>query len=269
MPKKEPDRLADFETYEFERDGKRRTVYRKGQGPGVLVMHEIPGITPEVADFARRLADEGFRVDLPVLFGEPGRPLSGGYLLGSLVRCCISAEFKALAKHESSPVADWLRALAKQMHGQIGGRGVGALGMCFTGGFALPLMMEPSVLAPVLSQPSLPFAVSSSRRCALGLSEVELENVKKRTSSEGLGVLGLRFSHDKAVPPERFETLRRELGDAFEGFEIDSSPGNPFGIKPGAHSVLTNDFVDEAGHPTREAYERVVSFFKQHLAPEV
>jgi len=267
MPKKEPDPLQDFESYEFEHDGKRRKVYRNGKGPGVLVMHEIPGITPEVADVARRLADEGFRVDLPVLFGEPGRPLSGGYLLGSLARCCISAEFKALAKHESSPIADWLRALAKQIHEQVGGGGVGALGMCFTGGFALPLMMEPAVLAPVLSQPSLPFAVTRSHGCALGLSDAELDNVKKRTASEGLSVLGLRFTHDKAVPRARFETLRRELGDAFEGVEIDSSPGNPFGIKRGAHSVLTNDFVDEEGHPTREAYERVVSFFKQHLPP--
>lgn len=264
MPKKEPDRLEDFDSYEFQHGGNRRRVYRKGEGPGVLIMHEIPGITPEVADFARRLADEGFRVDLPVLFGEPGRPVSGGYLAGSLARCCISAEFKALAKRESSPIADWLRALARRMHEEIGGKGVGALGMCFTGGFALPLMMEPAVLAPVLSQPSLPFPVSGSHKCALGMSDAELENVKRRTG-EGVCVLGLRFTHDRTSPPERFERLRQELGGAFEGIEIDSSRGNPFGIKQSAHCVLTLDFVDREGHPTLEAYRRVVSFFREHL----
>lgn len=265
MPKKERDRLDDFETYEFEHDGKRRTVYRKGEGPAVLVMHEIPGIHPAVADFGRRLADEGFRVDLPVLFGDPGRPLSPGYVLGTIARCCVSAEFRALAKHESSPVANWLRALAKQVHEETGGKGVGAVGMCFTGGFALPMTMEPSVLAPVLSQPSLPFPVSKAHRCALGMSESELDNLKRRTSEEGLCVLGMRFSHDGMSPPERFETLRRELGDAFEAIEIDSSPENAFGIKTRAHSVLTMDYVNDPGHPTREAYERMVAFFRESL----
>ncbi len=265
MPHQDYDRLDDFETYEFEHGGKRRTVYSKGRGPGVLVMHEIPGITPQVADFGRRLAAQGFRVDLPHMFGDPGRPLSGGYILSQVAQCCISSEFTALAKHRSSPIANWLRALAKQLHDQCGGPGVGALGMCFTGGFALPLMMEPAVLAPVLSQPSCPFPVSKAHKCALAMSQAELNNVKHRTEEEGVCVLGLRFTHDPAVPPERFETLRRELGAAFEGIEIDSSKGNPHGIKKGAHSVLTTDFVDRDGHPTRAAYERVVSFFKQHL----
>jgi dienelactone hydrolase len=266
MPRKEVDPLNDFDSYEFEHKGKRRTVFRIGEGPGVLVMHEIPGITPQVADFGRRLAAEGFRVDLPHLFGDPGRPLSGGYILGQLAQCCINSEFTALAKHRSSPIADWLRALAKQLHEECGGPGVGALGMCFTGGYALPLMMEPAVLAPVLSQPSCPFPVSAAHRCALAMSREELDNVKRRTV-EGACVLGLRFTNDKTAPPERFETLRRELGEAFTGIEIDSSRGNAHGIKAHAHSVLTTDFVDREGHPTREAYDQVVSFFRKALAP--
>lgn len=264
MTQTEPDGLADFGRFEFEHDSKRRTVLTLGSGPGVLVMHEIPGITPEVAGFARRLAGEGFAVYLPVMFGTPGRPFSGGYLLGQLARCCISSEFAALSKHRSSPIADWLRALCRHIHQERGGRGVGALGMCFTGGFALSLMLEPAVLAPVLSQPSLPFGVTAAHRCAVGLSPGELEAVKARTA-EGVCVLGLRFSHDRMSPPERFETLRRELGPAFEAIEIDSSKGNPFGIPASAHCVLTNDFVDAPGHPTRAAYDRVVAFFRGAL----
>lgn len=264
MTIKDHDALEDFDTFNFEHGGKRRTVFRKGSGPGILVMHEMPGITPEVAGFGRRLAAEGFAVYLPHMFGDPGRPFSGSYILGQFARCCISSEFATLAKHRSSPIADWLRALARRIHTDCGGKGVGALGMCFTGGFALPLMMEPSVLAPVLSQPSLPLGLTASRRCALGLDTAELENVKARTR-QGACVLGLRFTADKMSPAERFSTLRRELGDAFEAVEIDSSPGNAHDIPQSAHCVLTNDYVDAPGHPTREAYQRVVAFFKARL----
>lgn len=264
MNSKDPDSLEDFEQFEFEHGGKRRPVYRKGRGPGVLVMHEIPGITPEVAGFARRLANEGFTVFMPVMFGTPGKPVSTGYILGQIASCCVSSEFNALAKHRSSPIADWLRALGRKLHQECGGPGVGALGMCFTGGFALSLMMEPAFLAPVLSQPSLPFAIGAERRRAIGISPEELQNLKERTS-EGACVLGLRFSEDPAVPPERFDTLQRELGKGFDPIVIDSSPGNAFGISQKAHSVLTKDFVDQAGHPTREAYDRVIAFFNERL----
>jgi dienelactone hydrolase len=136
--------------------------------------------------------------------------------------------------------------------------------MCMTGGFALAMMVDDSVLAPVLSQPSLPFPVSKRHRRDLGISAADLEVVKKRAAG-GVGVLGLRFTGDIACPSERFERLRQELGDAFVGVEIDSSPGNPHGIRKRAHSVLTEDFVDEPGHPTRDALDRVLDLFRTRL----
>ena len=109
--------------------------------------------------------------------------------------------------------------------------------------------------------------MSKAHREALHLSATDLEVVKKR-ARQGCGVLGLRFSADPMCPPERFATLRRELGDeGFEAIEIDSSPGNPHGIARTAHSVVTKDLVDEAGHPTREALERVLSVFRERLLP--
>ncbi len=244
--------------------GTTRTVYRRGEGPAVLVMHEIPGITPQVAGFARAVADAGFRVELPQLFGTPGKAISGGYVAGQMLRACISREFHVLASHRSSPITDWLRDLARDLHQEAGGRGVGAIGMCLTGNFALALMMEPCLMAPVLSQPSLPFPFGGERRRSLHLSPEELANVRKR-AGEGVGVLGLRFTGDPLCPPERFETLRRELGDGFESIEIDSGPGNPHGLGRTAHSVVTTDLVDEAGHPTRLALDRVLALFEERL----
>lgn len=257
--------LDGFRADRFEHAGEARTVYRAGRGPGVVIMHEIPGITPEVAGFARRVADAGFSVYLPDLFGTPGKPFSLPYVAGQMVRACIGREFAVLAAHEASPVTEWLRALCRHAHAEQGGPGVGALGMCLTGNFALALMVDPAVMAPVLSQPSLPFPFGAGRRAALHVSPEQLATVRERARG-GCPVLGLRFTHDPLCPGERFETLRRELGEqGFEAIEIDSGPGNPHGIPRTAHSVVTKDLVDEAGHPTREALERVLGFFAERL----
>jgi dienelactone hydrolase len=256
--------LDDFDTFSFTHDGAERTVYKKGRGPGVVVMHEIPGITPPVAEFARRVADAGFTVYMPHMFGTPGKPLSIPYAAGQLARACVSREFSMLAKNESSPITDWLRALCRRAHEECGGVGVGAIGMCLTGNFALALMVDEWVMAPVLSQPSMPFPATAAHRAALHVSDEDLRTVKRRAAA-GCGVLGLRFTADPMCPAERFETLRRELGDGFEAIEIDSGPGNPHGLTRMSHSVVTNDLVDEEGHPTRAALDRVLSFFRERL----
>jgi dienelactone hydrolase len=247
--------------------GETRTVYRRGQGPGVVVMPEIPGITPKVAAFAERVAAEGLTVFVVDLFGTPGEPLTVVNALSTLARVCVRREFSALAANASSPVTDWLRALCRQVHAELGGKGVGAIGMCFTGNFALSLMVDPVVMAPVLSQPSLPFPFGAARRAGLHLAPEELAAVKQRVSA-GCPVLGLRFTADRSCPPERFAHLRAELGQGFEAIEIDSSRGNPHHIPFYAHSVLTNDLVDEAGHPTQAALHRVLAFFRERLLPD-
>jgi dienelactone hydrolase len=256
--------LREFETFSFTHDEATRTVYKKGSGPGVVVMHEIPGITPEVERFARIVVDDGFTVYLPHLFGTPEKPLSVPYALGQIARACVSREFAVFAKNESSPITDWLRALCRRAHAECGGPGVGAIGMCLTGNFALALMVDEAVMAPVLSQPSLPFGITAAHRAALHISEQDLDVVKRR-SAAGCGVLGMRFTHDPMCPGERFATLRRELGKGFEEIEIDSAPGNPHGISRIAHSVVTNDLVDRAGHPTRAALDRVLGLFRERL----
>ncbi|MGH0035815.1 MAG: dienelactone hydrolase family protein [Myxococcota bacterium] len=256
--------LDGFSEDRFSHDGRERSVFRRGEGPGVVVMHEIPGITPEVARFARIVADDGFSVYLPHLFGTPGRPLGGGYAVGQMARACISREFHVLAGGGSSPITDWLRALCRHAHAECGGPGVGAIGMCLTGNFALALMVDECVMAPVLSQPSLPFPIGGARRRALHLSEEDLATVRER-AGRGCGVLGLRFTGDPLVPAERFERLREELGAGFESVEIDSRKGNAHGIPRTAHSVVTTDLVDEEGHPTRDALLRVLTLFRERL----
>src|SRR5262245_32985718 len=198
--------LESYRSFPFDHAGTTKTVYRRGSGPAVVVAHEIPGITPQVEAFATRVADAGFTVFLPHLFGTPGKPGSKGYEATQIARACISREFSVFAAGASSPITIWLRALCRHAHGECGGRGVGAIGMCITGNFALALMVEDVVTAPVLSQPSLPFPLPlwSSGRAGLHLSAADLETVKRR-ARDGCRVLGLRFTGDGRVPPERFD----------------------------------------------------------------
>ncbi len=258
------DTLDDFEPSTFTADGTTRAIYRTGSGPAVIVISEIPGITPLVAEFGRKVAAAGLTAVLPHMFGDDGRAPSAGYALSSITKACVAKEFTVLAMRRTSPVIGWLRALARDEHHRCGGTGVGAVGMCFTGGFALGMMVDDAVVAPVLSQPSLPFPVSKSRRRDVGLSDEDLVRVQERVAA-GCSVLGVRFSGDSFSPPERFEHLRELLGDGFIGVELDSAPGNAFGHRKAAHSVLTEDLDDRPGTPTREALDQVLAFFTERL----
>jgi dienelactone hydrolase len=263
------DPMLDFTRETFAADGKARDTYRLGAGPAVIVIAEIPGITPLVADFARAVADRGCTSVLPSLFGTPGAAPRTSSIVTTLAGACISREFTTLARKQPSPVTTWLRALAKAEHARCGGPGVGAVGMCLTGGFALAMMVDDTTVAPVLSQPSLPFPIGRARRADLGITDADLATVKQRAAG-GTCVLGLRFRNDPACPPDRFATLRRELGDAFIGVELDSTKGNPYGHPSRAHSVLTEHLDDRPGTPTRAALDQVLDFLSDrlHLKPE-
>jgi dienelactone hydrolase len=261
---REPFAAADF----------AHDVYRKGAGPAVLVLAEMPGISPQVLGFADHVVALGCTAVVPDMFGTAGRdPLRGHprqrvrYGLGTMARACISREFTVLALGRSSPIVDWLRALGEREHARCGGPGIGVVGMCFTGGFALALASDPRVLAPVLSQPSLPFAVNGARRRAIDCSAAQLEQVAVRCQRDGLQVLGLRFEDDPFVPAERFAALRERLGEAFIAVELPQAAGHPAGPMPKHHSVLTVDLIDEPGEPTRAALDRVLALLRAKLLP--
>jgi dienelactone hydrolase len=243
-----------------------RDVYRRGAGPAVIVMAEVPGITPQVARFAACVADAGFSVFMPQLFGTPNRDETVAYSAGVIARLCVSREFKLLAANESSPIVDWLRALARHAHVQCGGQGVGAVGMCVTGNFALAMMLDAPVVAPVLSQPSLPFSVTRALSGALHASPRELAAAHDKIDGEGARILGLRFAGDPMCRAARFERLREEFGDAFEAIEIDDRHANPDGRRP-PHSVLTRHLIDADGQPTRAALDRTLAFLRERLCP--
>lgn len=263
---KEPEAdLAGWACAPFAAAGFTHDVYRKGSGPGVVLIPEMPGVHPGVLALGNHLVDNGFTVVIPSLYGTPGAPARGPALVPTLLRGCVAKEFAALATNRERPVANYLRALARDLNATTPGSGVGVIGQCFSGGFALAAAVDDSVLAPVLSQPSVPLALTATMRRDPGVSEREMRVIEKRAAEEGLCALGLRFSRDPMVPAERFTTLKERLGDAFEVIEIDSSPGNAGGFGRMAHSVLTLEVREADGHPAYEARKRVVAFLKERL----
>ncbi|MCB1691179.1 MAG: dienelactone hydrolase family protein [Pseudomonadales bacterium] len=251
--------LDDFESREIELEGQVKTVYVTGTGPAVIVMSEMPGIYYHVARFARWVRDAGFTVYMPHLFGTDGKPPTMGYAVRSIARACISREFAAFAANRSSPVVDWLKALSAHAHKECGGKGVGAIGMCFTGNFALSMMVEPSMLAPVLSQPSLPLF----RQAGMHISPEELRCVKDRLEAEDLTVLAYRFERDKLCPAARFADYEQALGERFKATVIPDEDAAEAPMAP--HSVVTLHLVDEAGQPTRRAVDEILDFYRMRL----
>lgn len=241
--------LDGWKKQSFSGGGLTRDTYRRGSGPGVVVIHEIPGMTPSVIRFADDVVNAGFTVVMPSLVGEPGKSLSQGYLMQSMLKVCIAKEFTTWATGRSSQVSGFLRALARDVHEQCGGPGVGAIGMCFSGGFALGMMVDGHVTAPVLSQPSLPFAVGARRSADINLTAGDLDAVKRRVA-DGCQVLGLRFDQDRLVG-NRFDTLREHLGDGFIAVEYPST-------KKADHSVLTEQRVEDG-------VQRVLAFLREKL----
>lgn len=259
------DALTDFDRRPLQFAGKSYDVYVAGSGPAVVVLPEIPGITPEVAEFGRRVVDAGFSVWIASLFGTPGKKFSTRYSLTTFARACVTREFLAFARGRRAPITDWMRGLVSHAHAESGGPGVGVVGMCFTGGFALALAVDPAVLVPVMSQPALPMGLTSGHRADLHVAPDDLATVRQRTHDDDLCVIGLRFTHDPLVPSTRFSRLRGELGDAFIGVEIDSSKGNPHGFDNQSHSVLTAEYRPDSDHPANQAHELVLDHFRQKL----
>lgn len=265
----EDDALEDFTPRPITLDGVTKTVHVTGAGPAVLVMTEMPGISPQVARFGRWVRDAGFTVYMPSLFGRDGAVASAEEGAAVFKRACVSAEFRALAANQSSPVTQWLRALARLAHQECGGPGVGAIGMCFTGNFALSMMQEPAVLAPVLSQPTLPL----NDPAGLEIAPEELAAVHQRLERENLTVLAYRFEGDRFCRAQRFAAYAEALGERFVGRVLPDSAANrevpPFFALhvTSPHSVVTAHLIDEAGQPTVAARDEILAFFARRLRP--
>jgi dienelactone hydrolase len=273
MPAKD---IHGFRQFDFSYASIAKTVYWKAPegssivGKPVLVMHELPGLTEFATRFAQRLVDAGFTVYLPLLFGEPLKRDVWGYSR----QLCISQEFARLQAGVSAPITNWLQALARDLSSRHQGARVGAIGMCLTGGFVIPLILEPVVTAPVASQPSVPYSViywltglgRGPWMRQLNISDADLSAAAQRAQAESLTLLAFRFKDDRICTAGKLERLGEAFGDRLEAYQFDTPKG--FRLMP-PHAVLTEEYdkAEHAGptHPTRLATARVIAFLHARL----
>lgn len=226
-------------------------IYTLGEGPPVVLIQELPGIGKETLRLADRLVEAGLSVVLPHLFGPLERTSMGGNLVRVM---CMRREFALLSSNESSPVVDWLRALCVNIRESREVSGVGVIGMCLTGNFAISLIGDDSVLAAVAAQPSLPIHDQG----ALHMSEEEISRARAALDSKG-AMLGFRFEGDKLSSAKKFACIHETLNnDGANRIDLHTLPGK-------GHSVFTLDFVDEEGHPTKGALAQVIEYFTGRL----
>ena len=236
------------------REGHRvsHDIYFRGSGTPVVLIQELPGIGQETLALADRLIEAGHEVVMPHLFGPLGKISIGGNLARVM---CMRKEFRLMASNASSPISDWLRLLCREVRDSRSADGVGVIGMCLTGNFAITLIGDDSVLAAIASQPAMPFF----KQGALHMSQTEIAISRQALEAKG-PMRVLRFEDDPLSTVEKSECIHRTFNDdGHERVKEIVIPGK-------GHSVLTLDFVDEAGHPTREALNNVLAYFAENLS---
>lgn len=261
------DPLTDFDAREVTLLGQSKRVYVQGSGPAVVVMHEMPGISPQVARFARWVREAGFTVYMPSLFGRDGAVPQAQEGAKVFQRVCISREFHVMANGKSSPIVRWLRSLAQIAQDECGGGGVGAVGMCFTGNFAFSMMIDPSMRAAVACQPSLPLDDPS----AIEMSDEEAQAISERLERDDLTIRAYRFEGDKFCTAARFARYREKFGDRFKAYQLADTSANP-NPSPffaehirSPHSVVTQHLIDRNGEPTLKARDDILKYLQVQL----
>lgn len=255
------DRTPFTNVFDWEAQGMAHPVLVAGEGPGIILMHELPGFVPEFWRLAHWLVGAGFRVYAPALYDPAGTPheelVQVHGKVGGMARACVSREIRLFARTGGSPISDWLRTLAREVHEECGGPGVGAIGLCLTGNFAWSVAVEPSVIAAVAGEPALPFN-------AAGSVHLDPDDAQALSQREGLEIMALRFDGDPSCKAARFAALEDLLGDRLEARVLPDDAKNPLG-NPFPHAVLTKDLIAEDGQPTFEAARDVLAFLSYRL----
>lgn len=253
------DVLKRYKAFSFSSNGNSRTVFYLKNGPPVLILHEVTGLTPECVKLSERIYQGGFSPVIPLLFGD------ACYDYGSLsvLRIIFNADFSVYAAQRSHPILPWLQDLVDSLPSYLSAHSgaIGVIGMCLTGMLPIALLSHQSVVAPIVCHPTVPFPLfpgSSWRAHELGISVEELDAAKTRASNENIPILGFSFRDDWRCPPARFDRLKDEFPHHFVPCVLPSQHN-------GDHAVFTGSYVDRPGSSTNNAFLRMLAFLKRRL----
>jgi dienelactone hydrolase len=233
------------EDFELVSEYEPRTVLRTGppSGPAVVLLHELPGLSPADMGLARCLAKEGFSVYLPLLFGTRGQD---NWLLGYFQSCGRST-FECSKLSTNSPILGWVRTVCRRVADQAHGP-IAVIGMCLTGAFPLACLADPRVRGAILCQPTIPFSLAGTpddeQKFDLGVDPRDLDVAVR----SGVPILAMRYTADTKCPPQRMMILRWAFRDKVAVIELGGE---------GRHSTLAGNF-DEGAFADVVSYLTVV-----------
>lgn len=203
---------------------------RSDTAPGVLVIHEIYGLTEWEPTVADRLAAAGYVAIVPDMLSSkhgrtPANADSARALMGDLGRERVLADLDAAYR--------WLTAQPAVAEGSVG-----VIGFCWGGARSfLYATHNPEIDAAVVAYGSAP-------------DSAELATIQAP-------VLGVYGENDARINAD-LERVVRQMGAAGRSFEHDIYPETGHGfLKPGRRG--------SDGPQVDRAWERILAFFGEHL----
>ena len=223
-------------------------VSQNGTRP-LIILHELPGMSPSFIKYCSEMADKGFKVYMPLMFKSPNTQMSN--LQTGLF--CLTWEFKKLFRARGSerharPFTAWLIELVDFVGANNPDAKIGVVGMCLTGSFAIAAIAAPNVNAAVVCQPSHPFFFGIK---TLGLSNSQRTNAADRAQTLTRPCAkGYRFKDDHISRESHMSAVQDLMRDTFE--RHPDLPGKN-------HSTLTTDSRSEV------VFEDVLQYLNSRL----
>jgi len=268
-PTRQRQLLAQFDSASI--GGFQVFVPKKQQnGPPVLVLHEMPALSPDVLELALRLSRQNYSVYVPLLWGKPDHNTDSQLLfLRYAVELRSSPRWRAAEADVDRPILDELASLCRLIADAHPKHRIGVIGNCITGVFPFALAARvPKVAAPIGSQPTLPITLSGADAAKTGLSAKETALLSSRIQTDpSFQMLGFRFAGDRNCRKERFDTFESHFGSSFLNGTIplelyhgrDGMPEHP-------HAVLTECHSDDPSFATAQGWQNCLDFLSAKLS---
>ncbi|HTO70311.1 MAG TPA: dienelactone hydrolase family protein [Myxococcota bacterium] len=212
--------------------------------PGIVVLHDVWGLSPVYEKVAQRLADAGFAALALDLYARGEKPGSPADMPGVMRFMHELPDHRVLADVQAA--ADWLRARP-----EVAGRKVGLTGFCMGGKYAFLAAARCRGLAAVAPW----YGMLRARE----LDEANPEHALDALAELRAPVLALFGEDDALIPQTDVQELRR----------LAAARGLPLEIVvyPGAGHAFANESRPEVYREAaaQDAWRRALEFFAKQL----
>lgn len=223
----------------------------------VLLLHELPGLTPGAIDLADFLHLElNRRCYMPLLFGEYGQSETG---LTPLLQACQTGRWKVFNCTWPGRILDDSWSMTSQVAEKHPEEAITVIGNCLTGTLPLELIAHPKVEVAIHCQPALPFGLTR-KNAAWPIDGPRLErSLDSLESIENKRLIFIHYVGDSIAPVSRIRWLLDQIEmrnpellnqvDLLIAAECQSNAKAPFSAAQ-QRRVIYVEVDDQNCHPT-------------------